>query len=272
MDYTAIVRRALDFLVEGLSRVVQQTLLEAFGPGSVRPLGTDPQVLLSAIINNWDHAFAAVLPAQARTLAFDLRASRNEVAHHQTVGFDDAFRAVDSVERLFECFDEAVPEGVTALKSELLASLAGTSAQEASTSAPAEPIARDAVRVPAGSLGMLWMHGRDSGDVAFDGVIRCPQCAAEVRVLGRRYVHPTNDKAPPFILLDASGAQRQVGHLFLAKIKTSPKLFYGALSHCGQERWISLFFNRSFLGGDSPHLIVMESKPSKRTPEDDVPW
>jgi len=72
----------------------------------------DPAMLLRVIADAWESGFRAVLARPDRNLVFELRDVRNRWAHNDAFTIDDAYRALDSIERLL------VSAGATAQASE----------------------------------------------------------------------------------------------------------------------------------------------------------
>jgi hypothetical protein len=77
-----------------------------------------------------------------------------------------------------------------------------------------------------------------------------------------------SDKQPAFVIREKQGdrARRPLGHLFIGTILTSPVLYFGTLQHCGNDQWLSLFFNRGLRVGSDHHLAIMRSTSSQGTP------
>jgi len=111
------VRRALDHLKEGLRPFVDREMRTKLGPrwmddsryrlnlqtardGSVN---WDNQALLKAIGDDyWNDVFRNVLQRIDRTYAIELRDVRNKIAHDEAFTNDDAYRAIDTAQRLLE--------------------------------------------------------------------------------------------------------------------------------------------------------------------------
>jgi hypothetical protein len=60
----------------------------------------DPQHLLGVMLDQWNAVFRESLGQAERTLVNELKAVRNQWAHHEQFSSNDAIRALDSVERL----------------------------------------------------------------------------------------------------------------------------------------------------------------------------
>jgi predicted AAA+ superfamily ATPase len=109
------VGKAVELLRDGLKTFVERELAAVHGPkwGEVADLGqergrrgsdplADPHVLLNAIWLNWEQVFKRKLSQTERTLVSELRDIRNRWAHHEAFTTDDAYRALDSAERLLK--------------------------------------------------------------------------------------------------------------------------------------------------------------------------
>jgi uncharacterized protein len=111
------VRKALDHLRDGLRPFVDRELRTKLGPKwtddarsrlSLLPardgkLNWDNQALLKAIGDDyWNDVFRNVLQRIDRTYAIELRDVRNKVAHDEAFTNDDAYRAIDTAQRLLE--------------------------------------------------------------------------------------------------------------------------------------------------------------------------
>ncbi len=111
------VRKALDHLKDGLRPYVEREIRNKLGPmwvddarcrlnlqtardGSVN---WDNQALLKAIGDDyWNDVFRNVLQRQDRTYAHELKEVRNKHAHDEAFSNDDAYRAIDTAQRLLE--------------------------------------------------------------------------------------------------------------------------------------------------------------------------
>ncbi|MGH9156740.1 MAG: Swt1 family HEPN domain-containing protein, partial [Acidimicrobiales bacterium] len=65
----------------------------------------DPALLLRVMAETWERAFATELGRSDRNLVFELRDVRNRWAHNDAFNVDDAYRALDSIERLLTAAD-----------------------------------------------------------------------------------------------------------------------------------------------------------------------
>src|SRR4030042_5075177 len=108
------VGKAIEQLRDGLKPFVERELAAVHGAkwAQVADLGperarsgdplADPQVVLGAIGFNWEQVFKRKLSQTERTLVSELRDIRNRWAHHEAFTTDDAYRALDSAERLLK--------------------------------------------------------------------------------------------------------------------------------------------------------------------------
>jgi hypothetical protein len=108
------VGKAIEQLRDGLKPFVERELEAVHGKkwAELADLGpdrahkgdptTDPQAVLAAIWFNWEQVFKRKLSQTERTLVSELRDIRNRWAHHEGFTTDDAYRALDSAERLLK--------------------------------------------------------------------------------------------------------------------------------------------------------------------------
>lgn len=112
------VGKALELLNKGLQPFIERELKAAIGSSweaTVRnalrniPAGKGPksqainwdtQALLAVMEDQWQPVFTRTLGKNERTLTFELRDVRNKWAHQEAFTLDDAYRAMDSVQRL----------------------------------------------------------------------------------------------------------------------------------------------------------------------------
>lgn len=81
----------------------------------------DIATLLATLWNQWNDVFKKVLGHTERSLVSELREVRNKWAHHRTFTTDDAYRALDSMERLLNAVSAPKEaEELTRHKAELL--------------------------------------------------------------------------------------------------------------------------------------------------------
>ena len=130
------VGKGLELLRAGLGPFVERELKHAVRAGSLagyrrqeiaddpmfrRPsTGWDVAVLLRLTWDNWRDAFSRTLGRSDRSLVSELRDHRNRWAHQEPFSTDDAYRALDSVQRLLTSISAPQVGAVDALKQELL--------------------------------------------------------------------------------------------------------------------------------------------------------
>lgn len=127
------VGRAFEQLALGLAPYLDRRMAQAGGDGwldqfaaSARPPLTgplsldDPALLLRVLTESWDATFRSELARSDRNLVFELRDTRNRWAHNHGFTTDDAYRALDSIERLLGSVDASEAEVVGKSKDELI--------------------------------------------------------------------------------------------------------------------------------------------------------
>jgi len=80
----------------------------------------DTQALLAVMWERWNDVFSRQLGRAERTLVSELRDTRNKWAHQETFSTDDAYRALDSIQRLLTAISAQQAEEVDRQKQELL--------------------------------------------------------------------------------------------------------------------------------------------------------
>jgi predicted AAA+ superfamily ATPase len=107
-------------------------------------LKSDPSALISVVLDHWQTVFRDELKSTGRNLIGEVRDWRNKWAHQEPFSHDDAYRALDSVERLLAMIDAAqaseVGESKTAVMRARFEAEAKSAAPKASTLFP-EPAA-----------------------------------------------------------------------------------------------------------------------------------
>src|ERR1035441_7357225 len=83
-------------------------------------LDEDPSAQISAVLDNWQAVFRDELRTTGRNLIGEIRDWRNKWAHSEPFSHDDAYRALDTVERLMTVIGAAEAADVGAAKSELM--------------------------------------------------------------------------------------------------------------------------------------------------------
>ncbi len=117
------VGHALTLLNEGLRPFVERELLAKYGPRwqyeAVKSLREqhlpdnddgvhlDTQGLLLIVWDQWNAVFSKALGHAERSLVSELRTTRNKWAHQEAFSTDDAYRALDSMQRLLTAISAA---------------------------------------------------------------------------------------------------------------------------------------------------------------------
>ncbi|MEZ5142216.1 MAG: Swt1 family HEPN domain-containing protein [Acidimicrobiales bacterium] len=81
---------------------------------------SDPAVQLRVMADCWDLAFRDELGRSDRNVVFELRDVRNRWAHNEGFSVDDAYRALDSIERLLVAIDASEADEVGRSKDDLI--------------------------------------------------------------------------------------------------------------------------------------------------------
>lgn len=103
-------------------RTVAQSFRDDRGRISNDSVDWDAHALLTVMWDQWNTAFRNDLGHYERSLVSELREVRNRWAHQQSFDFDDAFRALDSVQRLLTAIKAENVDAVKLEKSNLLES------------------------------------------------------------------------------------------------------------------------------------------------------
>ncbi len=145
------VGRAFESLAAGLAPYIDRRMraashagvdwLRAWATASRPPVHgeaslADPALQLRVLTESWDGVFRHELTRSDRNLVFELRDIRNRWAHNGPVSADDAYRALDSVERLLTAIDAREADEVGRAKAALRVKL-GSPVAEALLMAPA---------------------------------------------------------------------------------------------------------------------------------------
>jgi hypothetical protein len=80
----------------------------------------DVQFLLKTMWTMWNSVFRKVLGQDERTLVSELRTARNRWAHQEAFSTDDAYRVLDSVQRLLTAVSAEEADELDEQKQELL--------------------------------------------------------------------------------------------------------------------------------------------------------
>lgn len=80
----------------------------------------DPSAQINVVLDNWQVVFRNELRTTGRNLVGEVRDWRNKWAHNEPFTHDDAYRALDTIERLLTAIDGSEAAEVGASKSELM--------------------------------------------------------------------------------------------------------------------------------------------------------
>ncbi|MBW6395793.1 DUF499 domain-containing protein [Thermus sp. SYSU G05001] len=130
------VTRALEHLRAGLAGFVEQEFRSQYGDkaqtealrflgddrlASRKPISEwDAAALLKVMWEGWNEVFRQTLGQAERTLVSELREWRNKWAHQEPFSSDDAYRVLDSAERLLSAVAAPQAEELARMKQELL--------------------------------------------------------------------------------------------------------------------------------------------------------
>jgi hypothetical protein len=138
VSHQARVGRALELLVRGVRPFVECGLEKAYGDRWVETVQSslrnqrdapktsegefawDAQFTLIVMTEHWNQVFRQQLGPFERSLLSELREFRNSWAHQREFSFDDAYRVLDSVERLLTAVDSDEARGVHRQREDLL--------------------------------------------------------------------------------------------------------------------------------------------------------
>src|SRR5436309_3583308 len=118
------VGKALELLNEGLRPFIEREMQAVYGEARWQQeaaralreqhlsedggdLHLDTQALLLILWDQWHQVFRNVLGHAERSLVSELREVRNEWAHQKAFSSDDAYRALDSMQRLLAAVSAA---------------------------------------------------------------------------------------------------------------------------------------------------------------------
>ena len=130
------IGKGLELLRAGLGPFVERELKHAVQAGNLtgyrrREIADDPMflrpstewdvaVVLRLIWDNWNDSFSGTLGRSDRSLVSELRDHRNKWAHQEPFSSDDAYRALDSVQRLLTSISAPQVREIDGHKQELL--------------------------------------------------------------------------------------------------------------------------------------------------------
>lgn len=129
------VSKALELLRAGLAGFVEREFQSRYGEtaqtkalgflgedrSSPKPISQwDAAALLKVMWEGWNEVFRQTLGYAERSLVSELRTWRNKWAHQEAFSTDDAYRVLDSVERLLTAISASQAEELARMKQELL--------------------------------------------------------------------------------------------------------------------------------------------------------
>jgi predicted AAA+ superfamily ATPase len=138
----------------------------------------DPSFLLRVMADSWERAFSSELRRSDRNLVFELRDVRNRWAHNASFTVGDAYRALDSMERLLASVDAAEVTAIGQAKDELARQLVPASVTPAAVQA-------DAASRPVGGLRPWRDVVQPHDDVAQGGRFNLAEFAADLYQVSR---------------------------------------------------------------------------------------
>jgi predicted AAA+ superfamily ATPase len=146
------VGRAVELLTQGLRPFIERELQavhrdrwvevanQSFDPAYRRKgANWDASALLKIMWDQWDMVFRKTLGRTERNLVAELRDTRNKWAHEDPFSPDDAYRALDSVQRLLQAISAPEAAEATRQKTELLRSSFEQDARKATRQATLTP-------------------------------------------------------------------------------------------------------------------------------------
>jgi predicted AAA+ superfamily ATPase len=145
------VGRALELVGVGLGPYVDRRMTHKSPTGgnwkaqySADNVESDPSALIGVILDHWQPVFRDELKSTGRNLVGEVRDWRNKWAHHEAFSHDDAYRALDSIERLLALVDAGQAAEVGASKTAVMRARFEAEARSATPSSAtlfAEPAA-----------------------------------------------------------------------------------------------------------------------------------
>ncbi|MHB1534039.1 MAG: Swt1 family HEPN domain-containing protein [Acidimicrobiales bacterium] len=97
-------------------------------------VGSDPSALINVILDHWQEVFRDELRSTGRNLVGEIRDWRNKWAHQEAFSTDDAYRALDSIERLLAMIDAPQAAEVGQAKTAIMRAKAEAEARSATPS------------------------------------------------------------------------------------------------------------------------------------------
>jgi HEAT repeat protein len=142
VSYRAQIDKALELLVQGLGPFLEQTLINLYGPEKAKEEAVsllrenrahaamkkpvrdwDPAALLKLMRNAWNSLFKGEFEASVRSYVYELLDWRNAWAHHHSISSEDAYRILDTAERLLSAIQAPQAGEVRQLRLEVLSQL-----------------------------------------------------------------------------------------------------------------------------------------------------
>jgi predicted AAA+ superfamily ATPase len=132
------IGKALELLNDGLRPYLEREMRGIYGDrwvdeaqsglredripakGKTKQPNWDTQALLAVMWERWNDVFGKTLGRAERSIVSELRETRNKWAHQETFSTDDAYRALDSIQRLLTAIAAEQAEDVDKQKQELL--------------------------------------------------------------------------------------------------------------------------------------------------------
>ena len=129
------VAKALELLKKGLAPFVEREFINTYGgkaedkykfylnddiTANKPPEEWDAAALLKVMWDGWNEIFRRTLGPAERSLTGECRGIRNNWAHQQSFSSDDAYRALDSINRLLMAISAPEAQDVDVMKMELL--------------------------------------------------------------------------------------------------------------------------------------------------------
>jgi hypothetical protein len=118
------------FAVQELSTALGENWLQEAGKRHNKPnevqkafdadAGGDLKVILEVVWNSWNEVFNKILGHSERSIVSELREARNRWAHQESFSTDDAYRIMDSAERLLAAVSAQQAKDVQAAKQKLM--------------------------------------------------------------------------------------------------------------------------------------------------------
>lgn len=148
----------------------------------------DPQFALKVIVESWEAVFKdRGLGRNDRNVVFELRDTRNRWAHNEAFSFDDAYRALDSIERILRTIDAVEADQVGTAKADLMRVKYEEEARRASSKVGAQQTLLDS---PVAGL-KPWRLVRPPHDDVAAGKFELAEFAADLHL-----VHTGGNRAP----------------------------------------------------------------------------